>query len=275
MEQWDAWIGQTHEQSDMLPRSLLQRFRATFDSDESDDIAPHGIHWCLSQPEASTAELGPDGHPRRGGFMPPVPLPRRMWAASQVNFHAPITAGAEINRRSTIAEITHKKGGTGPLVFVTVDHETVADGVLAVTERQSIVYRGAPSATSPTALATGPIDLSGWPIHRSLTPSAPLLFRYSALTFNSHRIHYDQPYATGEEGYRGLVVHGPLIATLLMDLAARELGSHRLKSFSMRAQAPAFVGDPLHLVGKISARAMTLSAISDDGRILMTAEAEV
>ena len=274
MERWDAWIGQTHEQSDMLPRSLLQRFRATFDSDESGDITPHGIHWCLCQPETTTAELGPDGHPRRGGFMPPVPLPRRMWAASQVNFHAPITAGAEINRRSTIAEITEKKGATGPLVFVTVDHETMANGVLAVSERQSIVYREAPSVASPAALATGSADLSGWPIRRSFTPSEALLFRYSALTFNSHRIHYDQPYATGEEGYRGLVVHGPLIATLLMDLAARELGSHRLTTFSMRAQAPAFVGEPLHLVGKIIARAMTLSAISDDGRILMTAEAE-
>jgi 3-methylfumaryl-CoA hydratase len=274
MEDWNIWIGQTQEQSDMLPRSLLDRFRATFDSDERGDSAPHGIHWCLCQPEASTAELGRDGHPKRGGFMPPVPLPRRMWAASQVNFHAPMTAGAEINRRSTIAEISEKTGATGPLVFVTVDHETVADGVLAVTERQSIVYRDAPTATSPTGQPKDLADLSGWPIRRSFTPSEALLFRYSALTFNSHRIHYDHPYATGEEGYRGLVVHGPLIATLLMDLAARELDSHRLQKFSMRAQAPAFVGELLHLVGKISARMMTLSAISEDGRILMMADAE-
>ncbi len=274
MEDWNTWIGQTQEQSDMLPRSLLDRFRATFDSDERGDSAPHGIHWCLCPPEAATAELGPDGHPKRGGFMPPVPLPRRMWAASQVNFHAPMTAGAEINRRSTIAEISEKTGATGPLVFVTVDHETVADGVLAVTERQSIVYRDAPTATSPTGQSKDLADLSGWPIRRSLTPSEALLFRYSALTFNSHRIHYDHPYATGEEGYRGLVVHGPLIATLLMDLAARELGSYRLNRFSMRAQAPAFVGELLHLVGKISAHAMTLSAISEAGRILMTAEAD-
>jgi 3-methylfumaryl-CoA hydratase len=250
MSHWDAWIGRTQEQSDILTPGLLQRFRAAIDSDVTGEIAPQGIHWCLCLPEAATAELGEDGHPTRGGFMPPIPLPRRMWAASDVIFHAPLIAGVEVKRRSTIAEITEKQGSSGPLVFVTLDHKTWVDSALAISERQSVVYREAPVVAAPTSPGDHIADLSGWPIHRSITPPEPLLFRYSAVTFNSHRIHYDQPYATGVEGYRGLVVHGPLIATLLLDLAAREFGPNTLKKFTMRAQSPAFCGELLHLVCK-------------------------
>jgi 3-methylfumaryl-CoA hydratase len=272
MGQWDAWIGRTQEQFDILTPGLLQRFRATIDSDATGDIAPQGIHWCLCLPEAATAELGDDGHPKRGGFMPPIPLPRRMWAASDVIFHAPLTAGADVVRKSTITEINEKRGSSGPLVFVTLDHETWADSALVISERQSVVYREAPTVAAPTSPTGDIADLSGWPTHRSITPSEPLLFRYSALTFNSHRIHYDQPYATGVEGYRGLVVHGPLIATLLLDLAAREFGANTLKQFSMRAVSPAFIGEPLHLVGKNENQNITLAAIGNDGRTVMSAE---
>jgi 3-methylfumaryl-CoA hydratase len=272
MSQWDAWIGRTQEQSDILTPGLLQRFRATIDSDVTGEIAPQGIHWCLCLPEAATAELGEDGHPTRGGFMPPIPLPRRMWAASDVIFHAPMIAGVEVKRRSTIAEITEKQGSIGPLVFVTLDHETWADGAMVISERQSVVYREAPTVAVPTSPTGDIADLSGWAIHRSITPSEPLLFRYSALTFNSHRIHYDQPYATGVEGYRGLVVHGPLIATLLLDLAACEFGPNTLKKFSMRAQSPAFCGEPLHLVCKNEGQNITLAAIGNDGRTVMSTE---
>jgi 3-methylfumaryl-CoA hydratase len=272
MGQWDAWIGREQVQSDVLTPGLLQRFRATIDSDVTGDIAPQGIHWCLCLPDAATAELGDDGHPKRGGFMPPIPLPRRMWAASDVTFHARLAAGADVVRKSTITEINEKRGSSGPLVFVTLDHESWADSALAISERQSVVYRDAPTVAAPTSPTGDIADLSCWAIHRSITPSEPLLFRYSALTFNSHRIHYDQPYATGLEGYRGLVVHGPLIATLLLDLAAREFGSNMLKNFSMRAQSAAFSGEPLHLVSKNEGQKITLAAIGNDGRTVMTAE---
>jgi 3-methylfumaryl-CoA hydratase len=272
MGQWDAWIGRTQEQSDVLTPGLLRRFRATIDSDATDDIAPQGIHWCLCLPEAATADLGDDGHPTRGGFMPPIPLTRRMWASSDVIFHAPLSAGVNVIRKSIIAEISEKQGSSGPLVFVTLDHETWADSALVISERQSVVYRGAPTVAAPTSPSDDIADLSGWPINRSITPSEPLLFRYSALTFNSHRIHYDQPYATGVEGYHGLVVHGPLIATLLLDLAAREFGGDMIKKFSMRAESAAFIGEPLHLVGKNEHQNITLAAIGNDGRTVMSAE---
>jgi 3-methylfumaryl-CoA hydratase len=272
MGQWDAWIGRTQEQSDILTPGLLKRFRATINSDEAGDIAPQGIHWCLCLPEAATAELGDDGHPKRGGFTPPIPLPRRMWAASDVTFHAPFAAKVNVVQKSTIAEISEKQGSSGPLVFVTLDHETWVDSALVISERQSVVYREAPTVAAPISPTGDIADLSGWAIHRSITPSEPLLFRYSALTFNSHRIHYDQPYATGVEGYRGLVVHGPLIATLLLDLAALEFGGDMIKKFSMRAQSAAFVGEPLHLVGKNEGQNITLAAIGNDGRTVMSAE---
>jgi 3-methylfumaryl-CoA hydratase len=277
MGEWDAWIGRTLEQTDILTHGLLQRFRATIDIGEIAHVAPQGIHWCLCLPDAPTAELGEDGHPKRGGFMPPVPLPRRMWASSEMTFHAPLAAGVEVVRRSTISEIAEKSGASGPLVFVTLDHETSANGVLAISERQSVVFREAPSAAAAVASpsGTGSTDLTGWQIHRTITPSEPLLFRYSALTFNSHRIHYDQPYATGVEGYRGLVVHGPLIATLLLDMAAREFGANALKQFSMRAVSPAFVGVPLHIAAKADGRNVALAALGDDGRTVMSAKAEI
>lgn len=275
MGQWDAWIGRTQEQSDVLTPALLQRFRATIDSRKTSEVAPQGIHWCLCLPETATDELGPDGHPKRGDFMPPVPLPRRMWASSNVRFHVPLTSGIAISRRSTISNIAEKHGASGPLVFVTIDHETWAEGVLAVSERQSVVYRDAPTAAATMTPNEGTVNLSAWPIYRSIIPSAPLLFRYSALTFNSHRIHYDQTYATSVEGYKGLVVHGPLIATMLLDLAAHEFGQNALSQFSMRAVSAAFTGEPLHLVVSVDGRVVSLAALANDGRTIMSAEAEI
>lgn len=274
---WSEWIGRSEFRADTLTPQLLERFRATLDLKAESDTAPQGIHWCLCLPDAPTATLGPDGHPRRdlndGSFLPPIPLPRRMWASSKVEFLAPIEVGAAIVRTSTLASITEKSGGSGQLVFVEVDHETRADEVLAVKERQTIVYREA-TGTAPTPRpASAEPDFSGWHFHRTLTPSEPLLFRYSALTFNSHRIHYDLPYASQEEGYRGLVVHGPLTATLLLDLAAQQFGSNVLASFAFRGQSPAFAGEALHLVGKAERNALTLTALGEDGRVVMSAEA--
>ncbi|MDZ3833615.1 MAG: MaoC family dehydratase N-terminal domain-containing protein [Sphingopyxis sp.] len=277
---WTKWIGRRSTQRDLLTPATLARFRATIDSAERDDIAPQAIHWCLCLPDAPTAALGTDGHPRRtddpDSFLPPIPLPRRMWAASDVRFHVPIRAGAAIDRQSAIAGIEEKRGSGGQLIFVEVMHDTHADGIHAVSERQTIVFREPAPVPSPDMQAPAPVgtpDLSGWSWQRTLIPSEPMLFRYSALTFNSHRIHYDRPYATGEEGYRGLVVHGPLTATLLLDLAQRELGSNALSHFRMRAQAPAFAGEPLHLVGRRAETGWELAAIGADGRTVMTASA--
>jgi 3-methylfumaryl-CoA hydratase len=267
------WIGREMTQNDVLTPGLLARFRATLDSGEMHANAEQGIHWCLCLPEAATGTLDSDGHPKRGGFLPPITLPRRMWASSKVEFHAAIRAGAKIERRSTIAAIDEKQGGTGPLVFVTIDHRTHADTILAVSERQTIVYRDATSA-APAPPGAGSPDLAAWHWHRTLLPTQPLLFRYSALTFNSHRIHYDLPYAVDVERYRGLVVHGPLTATLLLDLVGRKIGHNRLKQFSFRGQSPAFAGEALHLVATQEGNAITLAALGSDGRVVMSAQAE-
>ena len=275
MGAWDAWIGGEESRTDQLTPALLARFRATIDSAETGDTAPQGIHFCLCTPDAATGDLDSDGHPRRGGLMPPVPLPRRMWASSKIDFLAPIRAGAAITRQSNVADITEKTGASGALVFVTIDHLTHADKVAAVREEQTIVYRAASGDAPAPRPADQPVNLSGWPWHRQLNPGPALLFRYSALTFNSHRIHYDLPYAVEEERYRGLVVHGPLIATLLLDLVACQIGHNRLRHFAFRGAAPAFAGEPLHLVGRQTGDTITLAALGGDGRTIMTAEARL
>ena len=267
------WIGRESIQHDVLTPGLLARFRAALDSKESGETGGQGIHWCLCLPDVATSTLDIDGHPKRGGFLPPVSLPRRMWAASSVTFHRPIASGDQIERRSTIAGIAEKDGASGRLVFVDIDHETKAGGVPVVSERQTIVYREAATVV-PAPPGSAEPDLAQWQWHRMLTPSEALLFRYSALTFNSHRIHYDLPYATEVEFYRGLVVHGPLTATLLLDLAAREIGANALASFSFRGQSPAIAGEPLHLVGSNEGEVIALAALGGDGRTIMSAEAK-
>lgn len=276
MGAWDAWIGRQMVQRDRLTPALLKRFTATIDSAESGDVAPQAIHWVVCTPEASTAQIGVDGHPQRSdsadSFFPPVPHPRRMWASSKVEFLSPIAVNAEIERVSTIASINEKTGSTGSLVFVDVDHQTRADGTPVISERQTLVYREANSAKPAPAPEPADIDFSLWDFHRTLVPNEALLFRFSAITFNTHRIHYDAPYAINEEGYRGLVVHGPLMSSLLIDLVAREYGSNLLARYAFRAQSPAFVNEPLHLVGKREGDALTLAALGADGRICVSAE---
>jgi 3-methylfumaryl-CoA hydratase len=273
---FDNWIGRTIRQNDRLTPALLHRFRATIDSQETGDIAPQAIHWVLCTPEAATAQLGLDGHPQRSespdSFFPPVPHPRRMWASSKVEFFAPIGVGAEIERVSTIASITEKSGSTGSLVFVDVAHETSAIGILSVREMQTLVYREATTAKPTPAPAIVEPDFSEWHFHRTLTPNEALLFRFSAITFNTHRIHYDAPYAINQESYRGLVVHGPLMSTLLIDLVAHEYGANRMQSYSFRAQSPAFANEPLHLVGKREGDLLTLATLGGDGRVCVSAE---
>lgn len=268
MTDWDNWIGRETTASDVLTDAVVARFKATLGTDHT-----LGLHWCLCVPGVPTTRLGPDGHPVRGIDLPPIPLPRRMWAASDVQFHAALTPGAAIVRRSIITAITAKTGTTGPLVFVEITHETRANGSLAVSERQTLVYRGAAAttATPPPALAADPAaepaaEPGDW--QRTFTPDAPLLFRYSALTFNSHRIHYDLPYATATEGYFGLVVHGPLIATLLLDLAAQHVGAQCIASLHFRGQSPAIAGEPLTLSGRTTGDTLILAAHAPAGAVM-------
>lgn len=281
MSTWGEWVGRSEARNDVVTEGLVARLRATIDSDVTGPVAPPGIHWCLCLPDAPTAQLGADGHPRRdvpGAFMPPIALSRRMWASSRVAFHAPIAAGAAITRTSTIAAITEKSGSTGPLVFVDVQHDTLADGTLAVTESQTIVYREATTAASPFhAPRNGAADpaASEWPHVRALTPDTPLLLRYSALTFNAHRIHYDLPYARDVEGYAGLVVHGPLTATLLLDHVARLVGANRLTHFAFRGVAPAYAGEVLTLAARQDGAQITLAAFGPTGDLAMQAEASI
>ena len=297
MGDWDAWIGREEYRTDRVDSGLVARWCATLDRDlPGDGLAPQGLHWCLGLPDAPTAALGADGHPWRddspAAFLPPVPLPRRMWAGSAVQFHAPLPIEAAVTRQSQIAAITTKQGGSGTLVFVEVAHRTCADDRLLVSETQSLVYRAAAPAGAtpvlPPALPPGPppvpppgplpfgttrCDAEPWSAVRTIAPSPPLLFRYSALTFNSHRIHYDLAYATGEEGYRGLVVHGPLTASLLLDLARRVLGENRLATFRFRGTSPAIAGEPLHLTLRQDGDGWLLGAFADDGRQVMEATA--
>lgn len=279
MTAWTDWIGRTETHNDILTQGVVTRLRATIDSDDSGPFAPQGIHWCLCLPVAPTRALGADGHPRRDladAFLPPIPLPRRMWASSTVRFHGPIAVGAVIERTSTIASISEKSGSSGLLAFVDVQHDTRADGRLAVSETQSIVYRegtrAGPPFVAPRPGNADP-DPAEWPHVRTLIPDEVLLLRYSALTFNAHRIHYDLPYAREAEGYAGLVVHGPLTATLLLDHSARLVGANRLSQFTFRGIAPAFAGEQLALVARETADGIELAAIGPTGDVAMRANA--
>ena len=274
---WQAWIGRQDVREDRVDPALAARWCATLDRPlPADGTAPQGLHWCLCTPDAPTAALGRDGHPDRTGsaddFLPPIPLPRRMWAASTITFHAPLTLGATVRRTSTVQAITPKSGGSGPLVFVEIAHETRAEEVLLVREVQTIVYRGEAGASAAPP-APVPFDTGAWTFTRTLVPEPPLLFRYSALTFNSHRIHYDLPYATEVEGYRGLVVHGPLMASLLLDLARQHLGDNALRTFTFRALAPAIAGEALHLCLRETGETIALAAFSQHGQQVVQASA--
>jgi 3-methylfumaryl-CoA hydratase len=269
------WIGNTESAEDVAGLAPVKGLLATLDDVETrlgpGDALPHLWHWLYFLPQAPMREVGADGHPRRGGFMPPVALPRRMFAGAQLSFLAPIPLGATLRRESEIAGVEAKSGRSGELVFVTVRHRVFAGGTLAVEETQNIVYRQAGGPVpAPEAKPFAPAPAGAWV--REVTPDPVLLFRYSALTFNGHRIHYDRPYATGEESYPGLVVHGPLLATLLMDLVRRN-ARRPVAGFSFRAMAPIFDTAPFRLLGQPEGDTVTIAAERADGATAMQATA--
>jgi 3-methylfumaryl-CoA hydratase len=239
-EDYSEWIGRQQTTEDVATLAPLQCLSATLDEGRGfvDGIVPPLWHWLYFLPKAHTAELGIDGHPPKGDFLPPISLPRRMWAGSQVRFERPIRCGEKLKRVTTIADVVVKSGKTGSLVFLKLAHEIHASGEIAVIEWQDIVYREGSKPGAPKPAAVQAPDVAD--LQRVIEPSSVLLFRYSALTFNSHRIHYDRPYAMHEEGYEGLVVHGPLLATLLVGLAQQAMPNKAIKTFSFRAVMPVF-----------------------------------
>ena len=275
LEALRAWVGRRETRTDLVTSAPLVALAATLDRDDAfpDARVPPLHHWLYFLPAAPMYQLGDDGHPARGGFLPPVPLPRRMWAASRVEFHAPLRVGETITRTSEIVDVQAKDGRSGPLVFVKVRHELASGVTPAVTEEQEIVYREHPSpgATSPVPR----LAPAGAAWQREVRPDPVLLFRYSALTFNGHRIHYDRPYATDVEGYPGLVVHGPLLATLLADLVRRNLPDAVLTRFEFRAVRPVFDGASFQLCGAPApdGRSVRLWVRDAEGALCMDADA--
>jgi 3-methylfumaryl-CoA hydratase len=274
MADLQAWVGRAETVRDVASPGPYRRLAALLDHETQpwpEGEAPPLGWWLNFLPEARQGELGEDGHPRRGGFLPPVDLPRRMWAGSRIAFSAAIPLGAAMEKRSTILAVDPKRGRSGEMVFVTVRHEIFADGRLAATEAQDIVYRDAPKpeAAPSAAPLAGPPPAAGW--SRAVTPDPTLLFRYSALTYNAHRIHYDRAYATDAEGYPGLVVHGPLIATLLLDHYLRRRPGARIAAFEFRAESPLFDRQPFTLNGDETGEGAALWALAPDGRIAMRA----
>lgn len=270
----ESWIGRSEDHTDTLRSEPARFMQATLGRApslmEGDDLPPLW-HWLYFLEAKPLGELGRDGHPQKGGFLPPVALPRRMWAGGRFTFHRPLPLGGVASKTSTIRNIVEKSGRTGDLCFVTVLHELfLEDGELALSEEHDIVYREDPNPDAPPptpAMAPETAEVS-----EEITPSQVMLFRYSALTFNGHRIHYDVDYARQVEGYDGLVFHGPLTATLLVDLAARTVG-RAPKTFEFRGLAPLAGMQPFHIEGRHSGDGMTLWARRHDGALAMKASA--
>ncbi|HEY5366521.1 MAG TPA: MaoC family dehydratase N-terminal domain-containing protein [Casimicrobiaceae bacterium] len=276
-----GWIGRSVRECDTLTAAPFALLSATLDRPADLPAAGTALpplwHWLYFLPRHRQAELGPDGHARLGGFLPPVPLPRRMWAGSQLVFHRALRVGEHVTRTSSVEDVSVKRGRSGTLVFIKVRHDIAgeADGAPALTEHHDIVYRAA-SVVGVGVAATEPVRapaVARW--RRTIAPDAVLLLRYSALTFNGHRIHYDRQYATEVEAYPGLVVHGPLLATLLLDLVRREHADAQVTAFTFRALRPVFDLRPFDVCGAadVDARGARLWIADADGWLAMDAHA--
>ncbi|MET4262456.1 3-methylfumaryl-CoA hydratase [Bradyrhizobium sp. S3.12.5] len=263
------WIGRSEEATDIVTAQLVRGLRATLFQEigepKAGDAAPFTVHWCLAQPVFPMSMLGPDGHPTRGGFLPPVPLPRRMWAGGEIEFLQPLRVGDESTRTSRIADVQVKSGSTGTLCFVAVEHSISSPRGVAIRERQDIVYREMTGIAPATAKAPPPNAQ-----HRETHVSDPvLLFRYSALTFNGHRIHYDRDYVTRVEGYPGLIFHGPLQAALIIEMAAKLRSGRPPNKFTYRGLQPLFEGSEFSINANETADGMELWTANAEGQPTM------
>ncbi|MDS0857001.1 MaoC family dehydratase N-terminal domain-containing protein [Burkholderia pseudomultivorans] len=278
-ESFDAWIGRREDSADRITPAPIRLLRATLDDAEPSalpDVLPPLWHWLYFLPGERQSSIGIDGHPRRGGFLPPVALPRRMWAGGRLQFLRPLAVDTPIQRRSTIANVQSKSGRSGRLVFVTVLHEIGDAQGVAIREEQDIVYRDAPppaaAGTPAPAPQPAPTDEQ---YSRIVIPDPVLLMRFSALTFNGHRIHYDRPYAMHEEGYPGLVVHGPLIAMLLMEELRRRHPGKTIRAFDFKAVSPLFDTAPFTVNGKLESHTARVWARGPQGQLAMQASIEL
>lgn len=268
------WVGRTEIRSDQVTAAPMAALAATLDIEspypQPGDPLPPLWHWLYFLPFPRQSELGPDGHAKRGGFLPPVELPRRMWAGGRTRFHHPLRVGESITRTSRIVDVKFREGRSGALVFVLVRHEISNAGGIALTEEHDIVYRDHPRPgdlpssprIAPEGIAPEGRADAAW--ERVVKPDDVLLFRYSALTFNGHRIHYDRRYATEVEGYPGLVVHGPLIATLLIDLVRSNLPAAVVTRFEFRALSPIFDTAAFSVSGKPDSEGKTVRLWAKD-----------
>jgi 3-methylfumaryl-CoA hydratase len=267
------WIGRTTEASDIVTAQLVKGLRATLFQEIGEpkpaDAAPFTVHWCLAQPVAPMSALGQDGHPARGGFLPPVPLPRRMWAGGELEFIDALRVGDQATRTSRIADVTTKTGSSGILCFVSVEHLVTTSRGIAIRERQDIVYRDTSGTLQPASVKPPPVAK-----HRETHMADPvLLFRYSALTFNGHRIHYDRDYVTKVEGYPGLIFHGPLQASLIVEMAAKLHGGQPPNKISYRGLQPLFEGSEFSINANETDRGMDVWTANSAGQPTMKASA--
>jgi len=271
------WVGRTESVTDVATATPYAALSATFD--RTPERPPAGTplpalwHWLYFLPLHRQSEIGPDGHAKRGGFLPPVPLPRRMWAGSQFEFHKPLLVGDTLTRRSTIADVTEKSGRTGRLVFVKVRHEIRRqdESDIGLTEFHDIVYRDAATKDDVAPPPKAASATSTW--ERKWIPDDVLLFRYSALTFNGHRIHYDRRYVTEVEGYPGLIVHGPMVATLLLDLLRHQLPDAQVARYEFRAVRPVFDINPFYVCGEPQPDGKTIKLWAKDHEGWLTMDA--
>lgn len=270
------WIGRTERQEDVVTAARVAEVAATLDRPAAPSVGdplPALWHWAFFTPKAPLATLSQDGHPKLGGFMPPIPLPRRMWVGGRLRFLAPLRVGDRAVRTTEVRDVSAKTGSSGALVFLTLRHEIATGDGPAIVEEQDLVYRERATGTARPAAPAAPTELPPADWRDGLLPGPVQLFRYSAVTFNAHRIHYDAAYARDEEGYPGLVVHGPLTATLLAEgLAARSWSP--LATFDFRAVQPLFAGRPMAVCGQATGpTAYHLWAETPAGRPAMTARA--
>jgi 3-methylfumaryl-CoA hydratase len=274
-QDWSEWVGRKETIADLISADRAAALAATLGVDQAprdSQMLPPGWHWIYFNTMVHRREVGIDGHPKRGGFLPPVSLPRRMWAGSRITYDGGLIVGEKAERTSVISKIQPKQGKGGALVFVTVVHTTCCGNRDCIVEEQDIVYRDPPAPNAPPAPLT-PAPASGkW--RQEFVPDPVLLFRYSALTYNGHRIHYDAPYARGEEGYPDLVVHGPLTATLLQSFATTCAPGRGMKRFEFRGNHPLFVSAAFSLEATASENgALNLWARGPRGELAMQASA--
>ncbi|MFZ6047371.1 MaoC family dehydratase N-terminal domain-containing protein [Pseudomonas sp. CR3202] len=266
-----AWIGRTQEAHDQLTDNLVKRIAATLGerTPTHGEALPPLWHWAFFQDPVFESGLGSDGHPARGGFLPPADNRNRMWAGSRLEFIEPLKVGSEVTRVSTILDVQEKHGRTGSLLFVTVRHEYVQEGKLTLLEEQDIVYR---EPSPPRLSGSDPLPAGEW--SEGIVPTPTLLFRYSAVTFNGHRIHYDWPYVTEQEGYPGLVVHGPLIATLNLRAFTRAHPNVRVRRFSFRGVRPLICPERLDIGGQTISEGKAKVWVGNDAGVAQLGEVE-